>query len=629
MRRIELTLSILTLLVVLTWAGACTTPAPSATPGKDGFPQWDPSGTRIAFSSDRDGVEGIYVISSEGTDVVRLTPDPGSTEFWPVWSPDGTQIAVSSIRGEVYDIKVVNADGSGGVNLTEGSPFDWFESWSPDGSKMVFQSNRDGDFELYLMNRDGTGLRRLTNHPGYDGWARWSPDGSWIVFHSVSEEGNSDIYRMNSDGTGLTRLTDDPSMDGSASWLSDGTKILFESERDSETQIYMMDPDGSHQTRLTQSGSVNRNALPSPDGGRFAFQSNRDGNWEIYLMDIAGTPPTNLTADPGWDQQPSWSPDGKRIVFRSDRGVPGILLGDIFSVRADGAELRNLTGDDSMPGTEVRDVRYGPFERNVLDLWLVDSPSPTPLVVFYHGGAFRGGDKRGTMLPPLLYKLLEAGISVAGVNYRLTDTAPYPAQMLDCARALQFLRYHALDYNLDADRMGATGGSAGAVISMWLAFHDDLANSESPDPVLRQSTRLSAIVPYNGPGSLDPRFHMERFDTEEIHSAFLPFFGIRGPGDLQDPAKIALFEEASAITHVTADDPPVFMYYDQPDEPLPVGATGDEYVHHPELGRPLKEELDRLGVPVFFRLREESPGGPPFDEYVSFFRRAFGMSERQ
>ena len=133
----------------------------------------------------------------------------------------------------------------------------------------------------------------------------------------------------------------------------------------------------------------------------------------------------------------------------------------------------------------------------------------------------------------------------------------------------------------------------------------------------------------NGPSSLDPRFHMELFDTEEMHSAFLPFFGIRGAEDLQDPAKIALFEEASAIHHVTADDPPVFMYYDQLDVPLPPGSTGDEYVHHPELGRPLKEELDRLGVPVVFRLREESPGGPPFDEYVDFFRSAFGMPAGQ
>ncbi|MFC1627521.1 hypothetical protein ACFL3H_00230, partial [Gemmatimonadota bacterium] len=91
-------------------------------------------------------------------------------------------------------------------------------------------------------------------------------------------------------------------------------------------------------------------------------------------------------------------------------------------------------------------------------------------------------------------------------------------------------------------------------------------------------------------------------------------------------AKIGLFEEASPINHATADDPPVFMYFNQPNVPLPPGCFGDQYVHHPALGYILKEKLDQLGVPCVLLLREETPGGTPFDEYVVFFRRNFRMS---
>jgi len=99
---------------------------------------------------------------------------------------------------------------------------------------------------------------------------------------------------------------------------------------------------------------------------------------------------------------------------------------------------------------------------------------------------------------------------VAAANYRLTDTAPYPAQMHDCARALQFLRSTRRS-TTSIHARGATGGSAGAGISEWLAFHDDLADPDNEDEVLRQSTRISCAVVYAAQSSYDPRFHRELF----------------------------------------------------------------------------------------------------------------------
>ncbi len=132
------------------------------------------------------------------------------------------------------------------------------------------------------------------------------------------------------------------------------------------------------------------------------------------------------------------------------------------------------------PHPDISNVKYGDNERNVLDLWKAKSAKPTPLVIFIHGGGFRAGSK--DQIPAvLIQKSLDAGISIASISYRLTDTAPYPAQMQDGARAVQYLRHRAKELNLDPKRFAAMGGSAGAGISLWLAFHDDLEGYDGED----------------------------------------------------------------------------------------------------------------------------------------------------
>jgi len=278
------------------------------------------------------------------------------------------------------------------------------------------------------------------------------------------------------------------------------------------------------------------------------------------------------------------------------------------------------------PAPDHADIRYGPHERNVLDLWLAKSETPTPFVIYYHGGGFRGGDKR-TINIQLLSKLREAGVSVAAANYRLTNVAPFPAQMLDSARALQFLRHHAKDYNLDPKRVGATGGSAGAGISQWLAFHDDLADPKAEDPILRESTRISCAVVYAAQTSYDPRFIQKLFNTEQVDAALIPFFGMKDAGDVADPKFHPLFREASMIDHATADDPPIMLFYPQPNKPLPPNSPGGQHIHHPKFGVVLKEKLDKLGVQCIVRFREQYPQGAPINDYVAFFLHHLGVRQ--
>ena len=141
------------------------------------------------------------------------------------------------------------------------------------------------------------------------------------------------------------------------------------------------------------------------------------------------------------------------------------------------------------PKPDLADVKYGPHERNVLDLWKAKADAPTPLVVFIHGGGFRAGDK-GMVDPILLEKCLKAGISFAAINYRYSQQAPFPAPMHDSGRAIQLLRSKAKDWNLDPGRIGILGFSAGGHLVSTAATHIASAIPASEDdPIDQVSSR--------------------------------------------------------------------------------------------------------------------------------------------
>lgn len=276
-------------------------------------------------------------------------------------------------------------------------------------------------------------------------------------------------------------------------------------------------------------------------------------------------------------------------------------------------------------------VSYGPHERNVIDLYLAESETPSPLVLYIHGGGFQGGDKR-SLNAGQARSYLDAGYSVAAINYRLTDTAPAPAAYLDCARALQFLRYHAEKWNLDPTRVASTGGSAGAGTSMWLAFHDDLADPDSEDPVARHSTRLTCIVVHNGQSSYDPRFAemigIPRPNFER-HSFFLPFYDIERD-EIDTAGAHRRYEAAAPITYLTKDDPPALLIYTYPNEEVTSESPLGLVVHHPKFGIALKERMDALGIDCIVQYRDPDTRRPvrhgedgPLVTPVEFIRKHF------
>jgi acetyl esterase/lipase len=257
----------------------------------------------------------------------------------------------------------------------------------------------------------------------------------------------------------------------------------------------------------------------------------------------------------------------------------------------------------SQPEPTAANVAYGTHERQVLDFWQAKSDRPTPLVLYIHGGGWQNGDKSG-LSGAAIRRYLDAGISVAAINYRFVKQAvalkvepPVKAPLEDAARALQFIRSKAGEWNLDKKRVGATGGSAGACSSLWLAFHDDLADPKSSDPVARESTRLYCAAVSGAQVSLDPK-ELREWMPNYGYGAHA--FGLPNFQALYDNREKVLkwIKEYSPIEHVSKDDPPIFLEYPSQKVAPVVGEKQKDPTHSAVMGLKLEERLKAAGVEV-------------------------------
>ena len=287
-------------------------------------------GGKIAFVSNRDGNPEIYLMNADGTDVERLTDNPGF-DGAPAWSPDGTKIVFASSRDGNSDIYIMDADGSNEVRLTTHEADDGGPSWSPDGSMIAFESDRSGSPQVWRTNVEagnwGYNLTQLTDdHPlgRVNNFLAWSPDGLWIAFEADRDRDDPEIYLANAvDGSNQQRLTFTRALDEVPTWSPDGARIVYSTDRDGEPQngnyeIYIMNADGSDKRRLTNVPGADSYPSVSPDGTRIVFDSSRDGATEIYVMNIDGTNQVRLTTTGSgargdqrrvFNRNPAWSPD--------------------------------------------------------------------------------------------------------------------------------------------------------------------------------------------------------------------------------------------------------------------------------------------------------------------------------
>lgn len=265
-----------------------------------------------------------------------------------------------------------------------------------------------------------------------------------------------------------------------------------------------------------------------------------------------------------------------------------------------------LAANPPLPNPTHYDVAYGPHPKQAMHVWKAESDGPTPVLCFIHGGGWSGGGRLSGLVT-MLNPLLENGISVASVEYRFINEAtadgvvpPVKGPLHDAARAVQFLRSKAGEWGLDKARIGASGGSAGACTSLWLAFHDDLADPKSGDPVARESSRLSFAAVTGAQTTLDPaqmrewtpnsRYGGHAFgfagDPERKISQFDEFFAKR-------ESILPWIAEYSPYALVSKDDPPVSLHYRA--SPA-LGKEAKDPTHTANFGVKLKERCEAEGV---------------------------------
>lgn len=252
----------------------------------------------------------------------------------------------------------------------------------------------------------------------------------------------------------------------------------------------------------------------------------------------------------------------------------------------------------------IRDYAYGTHSSNLFDIFLPKSDAPTPLVIYIHGGGFTHGEKERAyrFYDSQIDEFLNQRIAFATIGYRFlqdTDRGVIDC-MTDSKYFLQFIRYYASSFNIDTDRIGAYGQSAGAGTSLWIGLNENMAEL-TDDPILSQSTRLKAIGAVATQATYDILRWEEVFSEHTIDMSRIPpimmdqlvrFYGITDSKLIDTPALKTYRQTVDMLSLITPDDPPIFVFNDGKDG-MPLFTDPQ---HHPLHAKYLKIYADRAGI---------------------------------
>ncbi|QKE65281.1 alpha/beta hydrolase [Aquipseudomonas campi] len=257
----------------------------------------------------------------------------------------------------------------------------------------------------------------------------------------------------------------------------------------------------------------------------------------------------------------------------------------------------------------VKNAAYGPDARHRLDIFMpksaYSSKTRTPLTIFIHGGGFTSGAKEdaySSSNQKLIKTLLAKGAAFATINYPLIsksgETVGLIKSLNGAKRALQYLKYDAR-YNIDPQRVVLLGSSAGASTALWLAFHDDMANLNSTDPVERQSTRVRGAVASQTQSTMDvvgweQVFAQYNWSVEDMGSIGPNFYGVRTMADLYRSSTVAYRQDVDFLNMMDAGDPEIWVSTDGVPVSKPT-STGILF-HHPYHARALRDKAKAVGL---------------------------------
>ena len=245
-----------------------------------------------------------------------------------------------------------------------------------------------------------------------------------------------------------------------------------------------------------------------------------------------------------------------------------------------------------------KNISYGPDKKNTLDLWIADSKSNSPFVIYIHGGGFGAGSKNAADSKnnfKRVKKLLKNNISFATIDYSFKNNEDFLFSSLnDAKRALQFLRFNSEKYNLLKDKVALMGSSAGATSSLWIGLQDDMSDKNSPDPILRESTKVSCIVGMAAAHSLNLNRWKNMADVDEAYlkSIFKKYLGkMDAEKWMQRSFDENYISEVDFFEKMDANDPPIFIF--NPGKNRKPKNIAD-FHHNPLHAKVLKQKADSL-----------------------------------
>lgn len=256
----------------------------------------------------------------------------------------------------------------------------------------------------------------------------------------------------------------------------------------------------------------------------------------------------------------------------------------------------------------VKDVAYGPHARHRLDIFApkasYKSKTKTPVAVFIHGGGFSSGSKEqaySSSNQKMIVELLNRGVAFVSINYPLlekNETEGLIKSLNGAKRAVQYLKLSSTRLNIAPEKIILMGSSAGASTSLWLAFHDDMANLNSSDPVEQQSTRVLGAVASETQSSLDmvrweEVFAQYNFRVSSVASAAYKFYGISKLQDLYSPRIVAYRQNVDLLGLMDSSDPEVWVA----NQSVPVTSPSNISIlyHHPYHAKALRDKAQQVG----------------------------------
>jgi len=302
---------------------------------------------------------------------------------------------------------------------------------------------------------------------------------------------------------------------------------------------------------------------------------------------------------------------------------------------------------DNSQVTFVENISYGNYDENVFDIFIPQSATPVPLVIYIHGGGFLGGSRVDCYepkwggswdLPAEINELINNDIAFATIDYRLLefsgDSEGVKKSLLDSKRCLQFIRRHSAVLNIDKTNIVLCGSSAGAGTAQWIAFQDDMADLSNPNPLFWESTRVKGIAVKATQAS----YNLKRYETvvfadydfswqdflainPNMITRINSFYGMTEINQFYTNQIKKYRKRLDMLDMMSSDDPEFWVANLQPISTIPTDAS--TLNHHAYHARTMKEYADEVGIPnvTYYGNGNGDYADPSGESFVDFMIR--------